>query len=177
MTNITHTLTSLAVCAALSFIATSAFSAGSHSGGHGDSEIGSAGDAGHVDRDIVVEMGEMYYSPSSIEIHKGETVRFIVKNVGEFVHELNIATEAMHLDHSEEMTKMIDMGVLETDKINHHLMTESGMAHSDPNSLLLEPGDSGEVIWTFSGDAKLELSCNVPGHRESGMLGSIVPTN
>lgn len=177
MTNTTHTLTTLAVCAALSFTATSAFSAGSHSGGHGGSEIGSAGDAGHVDRKIVVEMGEMYFSPSSIEIRKGETVRFIIKNVGDFVHEFNIATEAMHLDHAEEMVMMIDMGILETETINRQLMTESGMAHSDPNSLLLEPGDSGEVIWTFSGDAKLELSCNVPGHRESGMRGSIATAN
>lgn len=177
MTRNTHKLTALAVCAALSFTANSAFAAGSHSGGHGDSSIGSAGDAGHVDREIIVEMGEMYFSPSNIEIRKGETVRFIIKNVGEFVHEFNIATEAMHLDHAEEMIMMIDMGVLETDKINHQMMTESGMAHSDPNSVLLEPGGSGEVIWTFSGDATLELSCNVPGHRENGMLGPIVTVN
>jgi len=47
------------------------------------------------------------------------------------------------------------------------MMTDSDMAHSDPNSLLLEPSEVGEVIWTFDGDATLELSCNVPGHRES----------
>lgn len=173
MTNSSLNWTALAVSLALSFNAGTAFAAGSHSGGHASSEIGSAGDSGHVDREITVEMGEMYFSPSRIEIRKGETVRFIIKNVGEFVHEFNIATEAMHLDHSEEMIMMIDMGILETDKINQQMMADSGMAHSDPNSLLLEPGNTGEVIWTFNGDATLELSCNVPGHRESGMFGPI----
>ncbi|SPH25012.1 hypothetical protein DEA8626_04047 [Defluviimonas aquaemixtae] len=47
------------------------------------------------------------------------------------------------------------------------------MGHEEPNSILLEPGKSAEVIWTFSGDARIEVSCNVPGHRESGMMAPI----
>ena len=176
MVNTSIKLTALAVGFAMSIATGSALASGSHSGGHDDGGIGSAGDAGHVDREITIEMGEMYFSPSSIEIRNGETVRFMVKNVGEFVHEFNIATETMHLKHSEEMAMMIDMGILEADKINRDVMAASEMAHSDPNSLLLEPDEIGEVIWTFDGDATLELSCNVPGHRESGMFGSIMMT-
>ena len=173
MVNTTHKLTALAVGLAMSFTSSVALAGGTHGSAQEGSNIGSAGDAGHIDREIVVEMGEMYFSPTDINVRKGETIRFIVKNVGEFVHEFNIATEAMHLNHSEEMMMMIDMGILEADKINRQMMTNSDMAHSDPNSLLLEPNANGEVIWTFSGDAKLELSCNVPGHRESGMVGAI----
>jgi uncharacterized cupredoxin-like copper-binding protein len=177
MANTSIKLTALAVGFAMSITTGSAIASGSHDSGHDDGGTGSAGDAGHVDREIMIEMGEMYFSPVDIEIRKGETIRFIVKNVGEFVHEFNIATEAMHLNHSEEMMMMIDMGILEADKINSDMMADSDMAHSDPNSLLLEPNENGEVIWTFSGDATLELSCNVPGHRESGMFGPIVMTH
>jgi len=174
MVNTSIKLTALAVGFAMSITTGPALASGSHDDGHDGGGIGRAGNAGHVDREIMIEMGEMYFSPSDIEIRKGETVRFMVKNVGEFVHEFNIATEAMHLNHSEEMMMMIDMGILETDRINRDMMADSEMAHSDPNSLLLEPNESGEVIWTFDGDATLELSCNVPGHRESGMFGPIM---
>jgi uncharacterized cupredoxin-like copper-binding protein len=43
--------------------------------------------------------------------------------------------------------------------------------HSDPNSVLLEPGQSGEVVWTFPRDGEIEFACNVPGHYEAGMQG------
>jgi len=46
-----------------------------------------------------------------------------------------------------------------------------GMKHDDPNSILLAPGESGELIWTFSGDAELEFACNMPGHYQAGMVG------
>ena len=177
MANTSIKATAFAVGLAMSIVSNSALAGGSHSDGHSNGSIGSAGDAGHVDREIMIEMGEMFFSPSDIKIQKGETVKFVVKNTGEFVHEFNIATEAMHLNHSAEMMMMIDMGILETDKINRQMMADSDMAHSDPNSLLLEPSEVGEVIWTFDGDATLELSCNVPGHRESGMTGPIMMMN
>jgi uncharacterized cupredoxin-like copper-binding protein len=45
--------------------------------------------------------------------------------------------------------------------------------HNEPNSLLLEPGKSGEIIWKFPKHAKLEFACNVPGHYDAGMMGEI----
>ena len=47
------------------------------------------------------------------------------------------------------------------------------MSHDDPNSVLLEPGDSGEVIWKFTEARALEFACNMPGHYDSGMIGDI----
>ena len=176
MFNTSNKLTACAVIIAISLNAGAAFAAGGHDGGHNTGGIGAAGDAGHVDRDMPIHMGEMFFSQPLIEIRKGETIRFTVTNVGEFVHEFSIATEAMHLGHAEEMMMMFDMGVLEVDSIDREKMAGSGMAHSDPNALLLAPGETGEVIWTFSGDASLELSCNVPGHREGGMFGPITIT-
>ena len=47
------------------------------------------------------------------------------------------------------------------------------MEHNDPNSVLLEPKKSAEIIWKFDTDASLEFACNVPGHYETGMVGKI----
>lgn len=141
-------------------------------------KTGSPGKASEVTRTIDVTMGDNFYEPENVTVKEGETVRFVVKNAGEFVHEFNIATAEMHKAHAPEMMMMMKHGVLEADKINWDAakkMQESmghGM-HDDPNSVLLEPGKTGEVIWTFPENAELEFACNVPGHYESGMVGKI----
>ena len=47
------------------------------------------------------------------------------------------------------------------------------VAHSHPNSVLLSPGEKGELIWKFSKNAELYGGCNVPGHLEAGMISKI----
>jgi uncharacterized cupredoxin-like copper-binding protein len=153
-----------------------ALAAGSHGDGHHGPAIGAPGKAADAARTIEIVMQDNNFEPESISVAKGETVRFIVVNRGEFVHEFNIGTAAMHADHQKEMMTMVEHGVLEADKINHDMMKmDMGggrtMEHNDPNSTLLEPGKTAEIVWTFSADADLEFACNVPGHYESGMVG------
>lgn len=151
-----------------------AFGGAGHTGGHGDQpDIGEVGMHGQVDRVIRVSMGEMYFFPSDLEVQRGETVRFVVRNEGDFVHEFNLGTAQMHLVHEEEMMMMFESGVLEADRINHDMMNMTEMAHDDANSVLLEPGAAGEIVWTFTGDANLQVSCNIPGHREGGMMSVV----
>lgn len=175
-------LVSLALSAvALSLWLSSAQAAGSHDHSHGHSDgpkvdIGSPGDPEKVDRTITIEMYDHYFEPKSLSLKEGETVRFVVINKGEFVHEFNIATAAMHAAHQKEMMQMMDAGVLEADRIRHDMMNHGdghGMKHDHANSALLEPGQTGEIVWTFNTHAKLEFACNVPGHYESGMAGPI----
>ncbi len=173
--------TAVAVSAAIMLAAFGANAAGNHGHGHG-ANIGKAGDAKDVTRTINVTMYDNYYEPENVTIKEGETVRFVVKNAGQLVHEFNIATAAMHKAHGPEMMMMVEHGVLEADRINWDAakkMQESmghGM-HDEPNSLLLEPGKSGEVIWTFPDHADLEFACNVPGHYDAGMMGEIKLTH
>jgi uncharacterized cupredoxin-like copper-binding protein len=151
-----------------------AFGAGSHGGGHG-AKTGSEGDRNEASRTVNVDMFDNYFEPKSMSFKEGETVRFVVKNKGEFVHEFNIATAEMHASHQTEMMQMMERGILESDRINHEMMGHGagGMRHDHANSVLLEPGDTGEVIWTFDSHSKLEFACNVPGHYDSGMMGKI----
>lgn len=197
-------ITAAAVYVIVSLIgANASFAAGSHGGGHGKAaketghmqgghmkgrpmqgghghsfNFGEPGKASEVTRTVEIVMKENFYEPEEIEVKSGETIRFKITNEGELVHEFNLGTNAMHVEHQKEMMMMVDHGVLEADKINHHMMKmDMGggktMEHDDPNSVLLEPGKSGEIIWKFTTSADLEFACNVPGHYDAGMMGNI----
>tara|TARA_B110000116_G_scaffold141989_1_gene123048 strand:+ start:521 stop:1024 length:504 start_codon:yes stop_codon:yes gene_type:complete len=143
--------------------------------------IGEKGDPSEIDRIIEVKMYDNYYEPKEIKIKKNETIKFIVYNVGELVHEFNIATKKMHLKHQAEMMKMVEREILFSDKIDKEKMKvmakkDSSMAHSHSNSVLLEPNKKADLIWKFNTDANLEAACNVPGHYEAGMISKINKT-
>ena len=140
--------------------------------------IGEKGKLSEVNRTLEIKMYDNYYEPNEIIIKKDETIKFIVHNYGEFVHEFNIATKEMHIKHQPEMMKMVENQILLVDKIDKKKMKEMAkkdhsMAHSHSNSVLLEPNEVGEIIWKFSTNAKLEVACNVPGHYEAGMVADI----
>ena len=140
--------------------------------------IGEKGNIAEVTRTITVKMYDNYFEPAQINIKKDETIKFIVLNVGELVHEFNIATKEMHIKHQPEMMMMVENEILLIDRIDKEKMKEmakknKSMAHSHSNSLLLSPGEKGELVWKFSNKSKLEAACNVPGHYEAGMIAKI----
>ena len=155
----------------LSFFSTLSYSASMNM-------IGEKGDPKKIDRTIEIEMYDNYYYPTQIDVKKGETVKFIVKNLGELVHEYNIGTKEMHIKHQPEMAKLVEHEILLADKIDHEKMKkmakkDHSLGHSHSNSVLLEPNETGEIIWKFTKDISLEMACNMPGHYETGMVGKI----
>ena len=159
--------------------ASGAFAAGGHSGGHGHGlAIGEPGKAAQATRTIEVTAGDNFYEPEKIEVKAGETIRFVITNTGEVVHDFTLGTAEMHAEHQKEMAMMVEHGVIEGDKINRDMMKmDMGggrtMEHNDPNSALLEPGETAEIVWKFTEPMTLEFACNVPGHYDAGMMGSI----
>ena len=140
--------------------------------------IGEKGNPSEVSRIIQVKMYDNYYEPSEFKIKKNETIKFVVYNYGELVHEFNIATKKMHLKHQPEMMRMVENEILLVDRIDRKKMKEMSkkdhsMSHSHSNSVLLEPNQSAELIWKFSTDVRLEAACNVPGHYDVGMIAKI----
>ena len=140
--------------------------------------IGMKGKASDVSKTIKVDMYDNYYDPKTINVKKGETVRFVVENKGVLVHEFNIATMMMHKKHGPEMLDMMKNGILMPNKINKEKMKQMAkmnhkMAHSHSNSVLLEPKQKAELIWKFTSNVELFGGCNVPGHLEAGMISKI----
>ncbi len=133
----------ITLTAAATFAASTAFAAGSHDHSHGHSEgghmemmaIGMPGMMDDVDRtiDVIVREtvdGDMIFEPSKFDIKQGETIRFHVTNNGELEHEFVIDTVAGNAKHKKMMEQM-------------------DMEHDDPNSVRLDAGESGEVVWKY----------------------------
>lgn len=148
-------------------------------------EIGQPGEAAKATRTVRIETVDNLFNLEKIEVKKGETVRFVITNKGELLHEFNIGTTNMHAAHQKEMEMMADQGMLtptgmnemsgmDHSKMGHSKGDMAPMKHDDPNSVLIGPGQTKELTWTFSKDAALEFACNIPGHYESGMAGKIV---
>ena len=110
-------------------------------------------------RTVNVQMRDIAFSPNSIDVQAGETVRFVFKNTGKVVHDAFIGDEAAQDDHEMEMrsassTTMGDM--------DHGGMDgEEGVA--------VEPGKTGELTHTFRAGDRLLIGCHEVGHYASGM--------
>jgi uncharacterized cupredoxin-like copper-binding protein len=145
------------------FLASAPVHAEGDHGGHAQGEAFSAGEPGDSKkpaRIVQVTMteadGKMLFAPNRIEIKKDEQVKFMLRNSGELDHEFVLATTGENLKHAEGMKKNPDM------------------EHDDPNAKRLAPKKTGEMVWKFSKIGEFEYSCLIPGHREAGMIGTIV---
>lgn len=143
---------------------------------HGSKEIDPPDALKSVDRSIEVRLGDNFFEPKSIEVGRGETVRFVLKNEGVQLHEFNLGTAASHATHQKEMAAMMQSDSPSSARAHDmsgmgHAM--SGMKHDDPSAVFIAPGAVAELIWTFTEKTDLEFACNVPGHYQSGMHGKI----
>ena len=154
--------TAAAVLAALAFAAQPALAHGSAehaAGAAGPKEQqawGIAGEAGDVKRTIEVTMTDaMRFSPSAIEVKQGETVRFVVQNKGQVLHEMVIGTRKALDEHAALMQKF------------------PKMAHDEPHMAHVGAGGKGELVWKFNRAGDFDFACLVPGHYQAGMVGTI----
>ncbi|MHC8325959.1 copper-resistant cuproprotein CopI [Pseudomonas sp. LB1P83] len=142
-------------------------------------DFGQPAPAAKATRSVEVVMGDMSFTPKAIDIKAGETVRLVLVNKGQLLHEFNLGDAAMHARHQQEMLKMQQNGMLtptgmkEMDHGSMAGMDHGMMKHDDLNSVLVEPGKTAELTWTFTKATNLEFACNVPGHYQAGMVGKL----
>ena len=142
-------------------------------------DFGQPAAAAKATRSVEVVMGDMSFTPTAIEIKAGETVRFVLVNKGQLLHEFNLGDAAIHAKHQQEMLQMQQSGMLtptgmkEMDHGSMAGMDHGAMKHDDPNSILVEPGKTAELSWTFTKATSLEFACNIPGHYQAGMVGKL----
>jgi uncharacterized cupredoxin-like copper-binding protein len=117
---------------------------------------GIAGDAKAVTRTIEVRMlDSMRYSPDTIDVKQGETVRFVHKNKGKVMHEFVLGTKKELDEHAALMKKF------------------PGMEHDEPYMAHVAAGKTGQIVWTFNRPGSFDFACLIPGHYEAGMVGRI----
>ena len=145
------------VFAAAALAASAVFAGGTHGGGHHEeSPIGKPGVAAKVTRTIQVDMSNgMRFKPSDIQVKRGETIRFVLKNTDSVKHEFSLGTPQELAEHYEVMKKFPDM------------------EHDEPNKISLAPGQQGEVIWQFTKAGTVDFACLHVGHFDAGMKGQV----
>lgn len=118
--------------------------------------LGKPGDPAQVKRSVRVEMSDaMRFVPDKIEVRKGETIRFIVKNSGQMQHEFVIDDAKRLREHAKLMKKF------------------PNMKHVEPNQLAVAPGMTADLVWQFTRAGVIVFACLRPGHYEAGMRGRI----
>lgn len=119
-------------------------------------EFGIAGDAKKATRTVKLDMSDkMRFTPSNLTVKQGETVKFVMTNSGQIMHEMVIGTMKELKEHAEQMKKFPEM------------------EHEEPYMAHVKPGNSEEIIWTFNKPGDFNFACLIAGHFEAGMIGKI----
>jgi len=117
---------------------------------------GIAGDAKDARRTIQIAMtDDMRFTPASIEVKEGETVRFVVQNKGKVLHEMVIGDKKTLDEHAALMQKF------------------PNMEHDEPHMAHVTAGKKGDLVWKFNRPGDFDFACLIPGHYQAGMVGKI----
>ncbi len=151
---------SVTLIAATLMTAGAAFAGGTGEHAHDEMAAGRPGLEADVTRTVKIRMyenddGEYLFEPRDLSVKAGETVRFDIVNEGESPHEFVLDTMSKNAEHKALMEQFPEM------------------EHEDPNSVRLEPGTQGTIIWTFANPGSFEFACLIPGHYEAGMFSPV----
>jgi uncharacterized cupredoxin-like copper-binding protein len=120
---------------------------------------GVAGDSKAVKRTITLTMSDsMRFTPDRIAVKQGETVRLVMRNTGQVLHELVIGSKQVLDEHAALMLKF------------------PAMEHDEPDMAHVPPGKTGQIIWTFNRAGEFDFACLIAGHYQAGMVGRISVT-
>jgi uncharacterized cupredoxin-like copper-binding protein len=118
--------------------------------------FGKQGDPKKATRTIAIDMADtMRFGPADVTVKQGETIKFVVTNKGQMMHEMVIGTMDELKEHGELMKK------------------HPGMEHDEPYMSHVSPGKKEEMVWQFTKEGGFYFACLIPGHFEAGMIGKI----
>lgn len=110
------------------------------------------------DRTVTITANDqLHFDPAVLSVRQGETVTFLVTNVGSVAHEFLIGDAAMQAQHESEMAN-------------------GGMSMGMTDAVDLPAGKSVTFVRTFGDPGVLLYGCHIPGHYAAGMKGTITVT-
>jgi uncharacterized cupredoxin-like copper-binding protein len=120
---------------------------------------GIAGDTKSAQRTVQITMSDrMRFTPDTLNVRRGETVRLVFRNEGKQLHEFVLGTKKELEEHAERMLKFPDM------------------EHEEPYMVHVPAGKTGEIVWTFNRGGDFDFACLIPGHYQAGMVGKVSVT-
>jgi uncharacterized cupredoxin-like copper-binding protein len=105
---------------------------------------------------VKIDMVDTAFKPHTVEVHRGEAVRFVFANKGKVDHDAVIGDAAAQVEHEREMRSLEAEG---------HSAEHGG----GENAITVMPGDTGELTTTFNRVGFTEIGCHEVGHYEAGM--------
>lgn len=104
---------------------------------------------------VTVDVGIRYsrFSLSTLHVHPGTLVRFVVHNDDPIHHEFIVGDASVHLRH-ERGTEAVHPPV--------------------PGEVSVSPDDTGETFYRFDRPGRYLFACHLPGHFAYGMHGWVV---
>ncbi len=130
---------------------------------HGEEAAHPAGPVAQVvSRSIAVQMDDqMRFTPVTLEVQEGETIRFVVHNAGQTAHEMVLGQAEEITAHAQAMKAAESSG-----QDSHH-------SHGTGVAITVGAGQTGELVVSFPSAMTLQMACLIPGHYEAGMRGTL----
>ncbi len=123
----------------------------------GSSQSSSTGeaddDAPTSARTVEVAMEDIKFDRATLSVTAGETIDFRFINNGKVAHDAFIGDAAAQMEHETEMAEMGDAGGHPTEDA----------------AIVLQPGESGQLSYTFDQPGTYQVGCHQPGHYAAGM--------
>ncbi len=102
---------------------------------------------------VTVDIHYSKFSISTLHVHRGTTVRFLVRNHDPIAHEFIVGDKQVHLRHQ-----------LGSEKSHPPV----------PGEVSVGAADVGETFYSFDQTGPFEFACHLPGHLAFGMKGWVI---
>ncbi len=106
---------------------------------------------------IDVAMIDLAFDPTTVTVTAGQTIHLWFHNDGTVVHDAIIGDTVVQNDQAAAMA---------ADGVPQH-------GPNAPETLILDPGESGSLTYTAPASGTLIIGCHQPGHWEAGMKATL----
>ena len=118
-------------------------------------------------RSVNVLLHDYRFSPRTLHLVGGETVRFEVINAGLVEHEMVLGDDPVQRAWADAHAQATPPGPFASPPPASVRPDVGGLR------VLLGPGQSTSVSYQVPTDQALQLMCHLPGHLERGMVGGV----
>jgi uncharacterized cupredoxin-like copper-binding protein len=112
-------------------------------------------------RQVAVTMRDLEFDPDRLEVKAGETIEFVFTNAGQAEHEAVIGDQKLQLSQEHNGSSGHAGGHKGSEKVPR---------------VVLSPGRTGKLTYTFDEAGEMFIGCHVPGHWPAGMKLAVTVT-